>query len=223
MLVKVGVAGAEAAGQGPQGDRSRRATARSSIRATATRSTSSRRSPARSARGGGLGGLQPQRLIAAGESQSAFALVTYFNGVQPLTQRLRRLLRAQPRRGRAAARRRRASTPDIAGSIGGTPHDLPHRSGRARARHPDRDRRGERPQLVRGPPARHRSLPALGGRRHRARRRATCVGAERRRRIDCGVPINNGPMHIVAKAALRALDDLDHRPARRPPTRRAST
>jgi Alpha/beta hydrolase domain len=23
--------------------------------------------------------------------------------------------------------------------------------------------------------------------------------------IDCGVPINNGPMHIVAKAALRAL------------------
>jgi hypothetical protein len=24
--------------------------------------------------------------------------------------------------------------------------------------------------------------------------------------VDCGVPINNGPMHIVAKAALRALE-----------------
>ena len=26
--------------------------------------------------------------------------------------------------------------------------------------------------------------------------------------IDCGVPINDGPMHLVAKAALRALDAL---------------
>ena len=24
--------------------------------------------------------------------------------------------------------------------------------------------------------------------------------------VDCGVPINNGPMHLVAKSALRALD-----------------
>jgi Alpha/beta hydrolase domain len=35
--------------------------------------------------GAGMSGLRPQRVIAAGESQSAFALVTYFNGVQPLT------------------------------------------------------------------------------------------------------------------------------------------
>ena len=42
-------------------------------------------------------------------------------------------------------------------------------------------------------------------------------------RIDCGVPINDGPMHIVAKAALRALDAwITHRDARRSP-RRAST
>ena len=32
-----------------------------------------------------LGGLHPQRLIAVGESQSASRLVTYVNGVQPLT------------------------------------------------------------------------------------------------------------------------------------------
>src|SRR5207237_3510966 len=36
--------------------------------------------------GTGLSGLEPQRVIAAGESQSAFALVSYYNGVQPLTK-----------------------------------------------------------------------------------------------------------------------------------------
>jgi hypothetical protein len=36
--------------------------------------------------GSGLAGLQPpQRLIAAGQSQSAYAMVTYYNGVQPLS------------------------------------------------------------------------------------------------------------------------------------------
>lgn len=33
-----------------------------------------------------MGHMRPQHLIAAGESQSAFAMVTYYNGVQPLTQ-----------------------------------------------------------------------------------------------------------------------------------------
>ena len=32
-----------------------------------------------------LGGLEPERVLAVGESQSAFALTTYVNGVQPLT------------------------------------------------------------------------------------------------------------------------------------------
>ena len=41
--------------------------------------------------------------------------------------------------------------------------------------------------------------------------------------LDCGVPINNGPMHIVAKAALPRLDDVAGRPARPPSSRRAST
>src|SRR5207244_4423721 len=35
--------------------------------------------------GGALAGLKPKRVIAGGESQSAFALVSYYNGVQPLT------------------------------------------------------------------------------------------------------------------------------------------
>lgn len=45
-----------------------------------------RRSRALRSGGPALGQMEPQRLIAAGESQSAFAMVTYYNGVQPLTQ-----------------------------------------------------------------------------------------------------------------------------------------
>ena len=43
---------------------------------------------ARAVRGGGevLGGIHPDRVIAAGESQSAFALTTYYDGVQPLSK-----------------------------------------------------------------------------------------------------------------------------------------
>ncbi|MGZ4760054.1 MAG: alpha/beta hydrolase domain-containing protein [Acidimicrobiales bacterium] len=42
---------------------------------------------ARALRAGGpaLDDVEPQRLLAAGESQSAFALTTYYDGVQPLT------------------------------------------------------------------------------------------------------------------------------------------
>src|SRR5207249_9603355 len=35
--------------------------------------------------GGGLDRMKPEHVIAGGESQSAFALVGYYNGVQPLT------------------------------------------------------------------------------------------------------------------------------------------
>lgn len=38
-----------------------------------------------SGKDGALGGLDPKHLLAMGESQSAFALTTYFDGVQPLT------------------------------------------------------------------------------------------------------------------------------------------
>ena len=62
----------------------RLATQRWSIPATATRTTSSRRSPRRSGTGGLLGGLEPRRVMALGESQSAGRLVTYINAVQPL-------------------------------------------------------------------------------------------------------------------------------------------
>src|SRR5206468_654002 len=43
---------------------------------------------ARALRGGGpaLGGAVPKDVIAAGESQSAIALTTYYDGIQPLTR-----------------------------------------------------------------------------------------------------------------------------------------
>ena len=49
-----------------------------------------------------LDGLDVERVLAAGESQSAFALTTYVNGVQPLTGAVRRVPDPQPRRGRGA-------------------------------------------------------------------------------------------------------------------------
>jgi Alpha/beta hydrolase domain len=43
---------------------------------------------ARAVREGGppMGNMKPRRILAVGESQSAIALTTYYNGVQPLTQ-----------------------------------------------------------------------------------------------------------------------------------------
>ena len=68
--------------------RTRSATGRSAIPATASRTTCSRRRPGDPSPGGvdPLGGLTLERLIAAGESQSAFRLVTYVNAIHPLTR-----------------------------------------------------------------------------------------------------------------------------------------
>ena len=159
-------------GQGTQGDRSRALRIARASRATRY-SYDIYTQVARAVRAGaGLGGLHPSVLIAAGESQSAFALVSYYDGVQPLTQAFD---------GFFVHSRGAAGLPlvvtgkdaGIANAISGRPDDLPHRPARTRARHPDRDRRRQHPQLLRGPPARQQSLPALGGRGHRARRRAS--------------------------------------------------
>ena len=47
-----------------------------------------------------LGGLVPERVLAIGESQSAFRLSTYVNAVAPTSSALRRLPRARRRRHR---------------------------------------------------------------------------------------------------------------------------
>jgi hypothetical protein len=159
---------------------------------------------ARAVRAGvGMGGLEPARLIATGESQSAFALVTYYNGVQPLTHAFD---------GFFVHSRGAVGLPvvgpgkyaDIAGSISGTASifrtdqdapvidiqtetDVASILNSYAARQPDSDRF---------------RLWEVAGTAHADRH---ALGSTTTSFIHCGVPINDGPTNFVAKAALRAL------------------
>lgn len=152
--------------------------------------------------GAGLGGAEPQRVIAAGESQSAFALVTYYDGVQPLTHAFDGFF-VHSRGASGLPLVQPGKSADIAGSIGGastifrtdqtapvvdiqTETDVASVLNSFAARQPDTD---------------HFRLWEVTGTAHAD---AHLLGASQKY-IDCGVPINNGPMHLVAKAALRAL------------------
>jgi len=152
--------------------------------------------------GGALGDLQPEHVVAAGESQSAFAMVTYINGVQPLTKAFDGFFVHS--RGAVGLALVQAGAPsDIAGSFGGTPSilrtdtdvpifELQTESDVAgvlnsfSARQPDTD-------LFR--------LWEVAGTAHAD---AHTLG-DNASSIDCGAPINDGPLHVVAKAALRHL------------------
>jgi hypothetical protein len=158
---------------------------------------------ARALRGGSaLGGLKPQRLIAAGESQSAFAMVSYYNGVQPLTKAFDGFF-VHSRGGVALPIVGSAKSADIASALSGHPTifrtdqtapvmDIQTETDVASlldsyvARQPDTDR--FRLWEVAG--TAHADVHLVGA-------NATSLG--------CGFPINNGPMHIVAKAAYHAL------------------
>ncbi len=152
--------------------------------------------------GKGVDGLQPRKLIATGESQSAFALVTYYNGVQPLTRAFDGFF-VHSRGAVALPLVARGQSADIAGSISGTATifrtdqdapvldiqtetDVASILNSYAARQPDTDR--FRLWEVAG--TAHADLHLVG---------------PNAKYIDCGVPINNGPMHLVAKAALHAL------------------
>jgi Alpha/beta hydrolase domain len=162
---------------------------------------------ARAVRKGGpaMGKMKPRRILAVGESQSAIALTTYYNGVQPLTQAFDGFLV----HSRAAV-----SLPlvgprqfaDLAGSIGTstpatfrtdldapvldlqTEGDVTSVLNSVAVRQPDSDR--FRLWEVAG--TAHADVHLLG----------PIVD-----RIDCGTPINNGPMHVVVKAALHSLGE----------------
>lgn len=153
--------------------------------------------------GDGMNGLHPKRVIAAGESQSAFALVTYFNGVQPLTHAFDGFF-VHSRGAVGLPLVAPGKYADIAGSIAGTSSifrtdqttpvldiqtetDVTSILNSYAARQPDRD---------------HFRLWEVAGTAHAD---AHLIGASADL-MNCGVPINDGPMHIVAKAAWRALD-----------------
>ena len=153
--------------------------------------------------GAGMSGLEPARLIAAGQSQSATAMVSYFDGVQPLTHAFdgffvhSRLAVVLPfvAPGQYA---------DLAGAIrGGTVALL-----RTDQAAPVIDIQTETDvtsildsYAVRQPDTDHFRLWEVAGTAHADKHQ---VGY-RSKYLDCALPINDGPMHIVAKAALRAL------------------
>ena len=152
--------------------------------------------------GDGLGDLEPERVLAVGESQSAFALTTYYDGVQPLTLAYDGFL-IHSRGGAAAPLVGPDQSIDLAGAIGGQPTqlrtdldapaimvesetDLVSIIGYYPARQDDSD-------SIR--------LWEIAGTAHAD---AYQVGAT----VDalgCGT-VNAGPQHFVVKAALRHLD-----------------
>ncbi|MCE9621475.1 MAG: hypothetical protein K8R99_03915 [Actinomycetia bacterium] len=152
--------------------------------------------------GAGMSGLQPQRLIAAGESQSAFALVTYYNGVQPLTEafdgffvhsRGKTFLPLVDAGESAGIIDALSGTPTVFRADQSTPvlnlqteTDVTGIFSSVLARQPD----DERFRLWEVAGAAHFDEYLLGD---------AAVA------IDCGGRLNSGALHVVAKAALRAL------------------
>ena len=152
--------------------------------------------------GAALGGAIPRLLIAAGESQSAFALVTYYNGVQPLTDEFDGFF-VHSRGAVGLPLVGPGKYADIASSIGGTPTIF-----RTDMNAPVLDLQSEtdvtsvlNSYAVRQPDSNHFRLWEVTGTAHAD---AHLIGPYASS-INCGVPINNGPMHLVAKAALRWL------------------
>jgi hypothetical protein len=151
-----------------------------------------------------LRGAAASRILAAGESQSAFALTTYYNGVQPLTLMFDGFL---------VHSRGAASLPlvgpgeyaDLAGSIGSATRpvlrddlDAPVLELQAEG-----DVTGIlNSSAARQPDSERFRLWEVAGTAHAD---AHLIGATATT-LDCGVPINNGPFHLVAKAGLQSLD-----------------
>lgn len=152
--------------------------------------------------GAGLRGTKPKRVIAAGESQSAFALVSYYNGVQPLTSAFDGFLVHS--RGASGLPLVTGTTgADIAGAVGRTPTIF-----RTDQDTPVLDVQTETDVAsilnsfaARQPDNKHFRLWEVAGTSHADRH---LIG-DNADAVDCGLPINNGPMHIIVKAALRAL------------------
>lgn len=151
-----------------------------------------------------LGGAKPKFVFAVGESQSAIALTTYYDGVQPLTLVFD---------GFFIHSRGAVSLPlvgpgayaDLAGSLGSAVHPIFRDDLDA----PVMDLQAESDVTgildsgpVRQPDTDLFRLWEVTGTSHAD---AHLVGANVDL-IDCGAPINRGPMHLVGKAAFRGLD-----------------
>jgi hypothetical protein len=165
-----------------------------------------------------LGGLEPARVIAVGESQSAFRLVTYVNAVHPLARLYDGFL-IHSRGGNGAPLSQspepEVSVPDVVRIRTDlaepvltfqTETDL-ITLGYLPARQPD----GPRFRLWEAAGTAHADTYTLivgfddTGEDNAA---AECVVSSSPipNIIDCATPINSGPQHVVLKAAIAALD-----------------
>ena len=152
---------------------------------------------------GPLGGLEAQAVIAAGESQSAFALTTYANGVQPLTQEFDAFF-VHSRGGPALPLGEAGGGVGISDSIADTPTRIRTDVGvPVLMLQSESDVIG----LLNFFPARqddtdHVRLWEVAGTAHVDRYMLGPIADT----MECGTPINDGPMHWAAKAGLRHLD-----------------
>ncbi len=159
----------------------------------------------RAARAGSiLGSLRPARVIALGESQSAFALVTYVNGVQPLTRTFDGFfVHSRGAVGLPLAAPGKAA--GIADAIAGTPvifrTDQPWPVLDAQT---ESDVSGVLDSFAaRQPDSTTFRLWEVAGTAHADRSMLGPVANQ----IDCKVAVNDGPMRFVASAAYRHLVD----------------
>jgi len=150
-----------------------------------------------------LGGLAVERIIAAGESQSAFALTTYVNGVQPLTNQFDGFL-IHSRGGGAAPLGEPGAGVDIVAAVTGaatmirTDIDVP-----VLVLETETDVLGILNYLpARQPDTDHLRVWEIAGTAHAD---AYLVGPVSDS-FGCTEPVNAGGMHLVAKAAIRHLD-----------------
>jgi hypothetical protein len=160
---------------------------------------------ARALRQGGppLGGVDPSVVLAVGESQSAFALTTYYDGVQPLTRAFDGFL-VHSRAAGILPLVGPGKFADIASSFGSvqalfrTDVDAPIIDIQSEA-----DVIGILKSVdVRQPDNPRFRLWEVAGTAHADRHLVGAIADL----IHCGAPINNGPMYLVADAALQRLD-----------------
>jgi hypothetical protein len=152
-----------------------------------------------------LGGTKPAIVLAAGESQSAIALTTYYDGVQPITKAFDGFL-IHSRGSGALPLVAGGQSADIAGSLRLARTPILFRSD-VDAPILDLQTEGDvigvlSSYAVRQPDSDRFRLWEVAGTSHAD----THLVGPNAAAIDCGVPINNGPMHVVVKAGLHALD-----------------
>jgi Alpha/beta hydrolase domain len=154
--------------------------------------------------GPALGYMRPAWLIASGDSQSAIALTTYYNGVQPLANVFDGFF-IHSRAAFALPLVGPGEFADIAGGFGGVPVifrtdlDVPVLDVQA-----ENDVVGVLGSVsVRQPDSETFRLWEVAGTAHAD---ATTLGFTADF-VDCGVEINDAPFHVVAKAAFRELND----------------